>query len=166
MYKNIISFFSFPFITQNIRMCWIRESRRQLSNTHRCWSTSLQWSPFLPSYLISRMPMQIQGLRLQPVTNTITLPSSMPPTQFTRHFRREYQRPVYFRYLVHFLLFSFLVSDFCSCIERCQRGLQVNIQHLFSLRFLWFSLCSSPGRQSSLFGQSPSPSLSYFLNYH
>ena len=36
-----------------------------------------------------------------------TLPSNLPPTQFTWYTRSEHLRPVYFRYLVHFRLFSF-----------------------------------------------------------
>ena len=34
-------------------------------------------------------------------------PTSMPPMQFMWHFRQEHLRPVYFRYSIHFLLFSF-----------------------------------------------------------
>ena len=47
---------------------------------------------------------------LQPATYTMhvgTLPSSIPPTQFTRRFRREHLRLVYFRFQVHLRLFSF-----------------------------------------------------------
>ena len=60
-------------------------------------------------------------------THVITFPSSMPPTQFKWHFHWEHACHVYFRYQVYFLIFLFPVSDFCSCIDRCQRN-QVNIQ--------------------------------------
>ena len=37
IYKNIICFFSFLFITRNIRMGWVRESWRRLRCAHRDW---------------------------------------------------------------------------------------------------------------------------------
>ena len=47
---------------------------------------------------------------LQPASYTMhinTLPSSVVPTQFIWHFFWKHLHPVYFRYQVHFLLFSF-----------------------------------------------------------
>ena len=41
---------------------------------------------------------------------SIRLPSSIPPTQFTRHFHWRHLHLVYFRYQVHFLLYLFPVS--------------------------------------------------------
>ena len=102
----------------------------------------------LPSYMTSRTPTQLMWPRLSSAcppckfswshlfhsaTYTMhvdTLPSRMLLMQFTRHFRRQHLRPVYFRRQVYFLLFSFN-QDFHRSIDRCQRGLQGNIQ-LFS----------------------------------
>ena len=82
--------------------------------------------------LLTCHPRKFSWSHLQRAAYTmpvITLPSSMPPKQCIRHSLREHLRPVYFRYQVHFRLFLFPVSDFCSRIHRFQRGLQVNIQH-------------------------------------
>ena len=46
MNRNIISFFSFSFITQNGLVGKVRESRRRLSCTHKDQGTNLQWTPF------------------------------------------------------------------------------------------------------------------------
>ena len=43
MYRNIICFSSFLFITQNVRRVRIGESWRWLSCTHSGWGTNLQW---------------------------------------------------------------------------------------------------------------------------
>ena len=74
--------------------------------------------------LLACHPHKFSWSYLNPVTYTehvTMLPSSMPPTQFTQHFHREHLRTLYFRYPVHLLLFLFPVSDFCSCIDRCQK---------------------------------------------
>ena len=129
MYKNIICFFSFPFITQNIRMIGPnkRVSKTAELHTHRGRVTNLQWTIFLfwsldrnfPSYMIFQTPTQILAVLKSAAhaTHMITLFSSIPPTQFTWHFRQGHLRSVYFRHLVHFLLFMFPVSDFHSCID-------------------------------------------------
>ena len=46
MYKNIICFFSFPFITWNVRTGRVRESRRRLSCIHWGQGVNLRWNLF------------------------------------------------------------------------------------------------------------------------
>ena len=57
------------------------------------------------------------------------------PTQFTRHFRQEHRRLIYFRYQMHFLLFLFPVSDFRGCIEISKRSsININMNCLTGVR--------------------------------
>ena len=78
MYKNIIYFFTFPFITQNVWTGRVRESQRRLGGTYRCRGTNLQWTFFssftgrnLPGYITSWTPTQIL---------VVTSPPACPPT--------------------------------------------------------------------------------------
>ena len=144
MYKNKISFFSFPFIAQNVLIDRVQENRRWLSYTHNGWGNLLfsvfsGWVEiFLVIYNIPEIHTNSHGHTsfslpltqclwtcfllayhprkfwwshlLRPATYTMhvdVLPFSMPPTQITWHFCQEHLGPVYFRYQVHFLLFSF-----------------------------------------------------------
>ena len=81
--------------------------------------------------LLACLSSKFSWLPLQTATYTrrvILLPSSMPPTQFMRHFRREHLRFLDFRYVLNFLLFS-PVYDIRYCIGRCERDLQFTIQY-------------------------------------
>ena len=140
MYKILIRFFSSSFITRIERMSKVREDGRRLSYTLRGQGTNLRWNLFsflqqIKTFLVILYPGPTHNFswtHLLPAVYTkhvITFISSMPPTQFTRYFRREYLRPVYFRYQVYSLLFLFPVSGFRSCIDRCQRSHQVNINY-------------------------------------
>ena len=102
-------------------MVRVREGRKRLSCTHRGQGTNLQWTCFffLPSavgsksYWLYNIPDAHANSRghtsfkllLHNARGHIFL--NIPFTQFIRHFHWEQLRPVYFRYQVHFLLFSF-----------------------------------------------------------
>ena len=81
------------------------------TNSHCHASSSLLFTCCMwTRLLLASHPLKFLWSHLQPAANTIhviTLPSSMPPNQFTRPFTQEHQHLVYFRYQVHFLLFSF-----------------------------------------------------------
>ena len=120
----------------------VREGRRLLSCTAELHTQEPRYeSPFFFLLFGSKSPWlkQTSGrprklswslLLLQPADYTIhviKLPSSMPPTQFTQHFHREHMRPVYFRYQMYFLLFSFQQGPTSATASTDIEG--VNIQH-------------------------------------
>ena len=83
--------------------------------------------------LLACHPHKFLWSLLQPVTNTmhvITLLSSMPPTQFRWPFPPRVLVSC-LRYVPGAFPTIFVQprSDFHRCIGRCQKGLQVNIQH-------------------------------------
>ena len=123
IHKNIISFFLKNLITQNVRMDRVRrieDGWAALTEAEVRIFSETSSLPFpdlnLPGYVISWMATQILVVTPPPARRLDAFP-------LTTHASR---------YQVHFMLFLFLVSDFRSCIDRCQRGLQVNIQHLHS----------------------------------
>ena len=94
-------------------MVRVRKGQRPLSSTQRCQGTNLQWTPF--SFLLRSKSFLLYNIvdananshghtSSSPPLTRCTPSYSMSPTQFTWYFRREHQRPVYFRYYVHFLL--------------------------------------------------------------
>ena len=95
------------------------KGQRPLSCTQRGPGTNIQWKSIflplpgrnLPGYITYWTPtLFFIDTHLQLVTYTVhmnTLSSNVPIRRFTLHFRHEHLRPVYFRYQVHFLLFSF-----------------------------------------------------------
>ena len=145
MYKNIICFFSFPFITQNGRVGRVcvcvcvyvcvcvcerereRERKLKVAELHTQGSRyeSLE-NPFFSSFcrrveiflviLHSGRPRKFSWSHFLLLAvhsmHVDTLPSYMPPTQFTRQFHREYLCLVYFRYLVHRLMSKWSSSQY------------------------------------------------------
>ena len=73
---------------------------------------------FPPTCCLHVAPGHISFFHATHTMQVITLSSSMPPTQFPRHFRQRHPHPVYFSYQVGFLLFLFAVSDFHSCNDK------------------------------------------------
>ena len=108
-------FFSFLFMTQNVHMGRVRESQRWLRCTHgqryeSLVKTSDCLDQNLPGYIKSQMPTQI--LMVTPSAYNLYNACDHPSFYHTTHailwhFQREHQHPVYFRYLVHILLFCF-----------------------------------------------------------
>ena len=98
MNENIICFFSFPFITWNVRMVRVRKRQRQSWCTHTratVWffcETSLPFCfvlPWLKSYLvyiIFQMLTQILMVMLPTYTLHLDTSFGMPPTQFMSYF--------------------------------------------------------------------------------
>ena len=150
MYKNILSFIILSFNYLKSTDGLSTEGRRLLSCTQKGRGTNLQWTHFfsfrigskyswlynIPNVHVnscfhtsSNLPLtRCTWLDLQLATykmHLIVLPSSMAYTQFTRYFYRKTLHPVYFCHQVNFLLFLFPVCDFCSRIDKFQRGLQV-----------------------------------------
>ena len=101
MYRNIICFFSFPFITWNVCMSWVREGQRWLSlHTHMSWLYR-SVNPFLFVLLGSKSSLVCiifqtltQVLMVTPLAYTLHVdipPSSMPPTQLMQHIKGIFQ---------------------------------------------------------------------------
>ena len=125
MYKNIICFFSFPFITWNVHRGKVRESPRWA----RCTDTGVTVQLFCEPFQFCSAQIKIfPGLFnfLDAHTNLMDMStSSMPPMQFTW----------YFCWGTTYILFTLgnrcisCYATYTTCVAS-QSDLPVNIQHL------------------------------------
>ena len=146
MYKNIICFFSFPLLPkmyvwiewEKVQDSWAAHTKIKvgiLGKTSSLPMVSLKhsWLYNIPDANINshcRISFSLHSTHstwtclLLPCYqhNTCDHASFQQATHtISAHFCWEHLHPVYYRYQVHFLLFLFPVSDFYSCINRCQR---------------------------------------------
>ena len=140
MYKNIICFFSFPFICQNVRMRVLskRESKK-LRCTHRgrWYGSSVNCFPIRFTFRVEMSLAILYSGRQRKFSGNISFNLLLSRCTWKRLFlichpcnlHREHLRSIQFWYQVHFLLFLLLVSNFCSCIGM-SKVIQVNIQQL------------------------------------
>ena len=105
--RNIIYFFSFPFIIQNVWMGWVWESLRWLSCTHRGWDTNLQWTPFFLLFVLKSS--RWNNIPDSHENSHGHISSILPSTWCTWSFflLACHTCSVCFRYQVYFLLFLF-----------------------------------------------------------
>ena len=99
MYKNIICFFSFLFVTRNVRMCRVRENWRWLKGTYT-GATAHNFCNISPSFFVVLPSRNSSLVYIIFLTSTYSLWSHLPTThltwtrllssmlltQFTRHF--------------------------------------------------------------------------------
>ena len=124
MYRNIINFFSFHFITQNVRTGKVREGQRQLKCTHRGRGMNLWWNLFWcrsKSFWLYNIPNtnanswgHTSSLRPTRCTWSQFLLACHPRNLLGISTENTYMRPVYFRCQAHFLLFTDVKGDFKS----------------------------------------------------
>ena len=123
MHKDIISFFSFPFITENVRM---GKSWRRMSYAHRGRRYGSSVKPLCLFAL--RVECNIPDANVNSCghisSNMLLTHCTWTPLLLAIHRRNlhqifpgEYLRPVYFRYQMHFLLLLLLMSDFLIAIH-------------------------------------------------
>ena len=147
MYKNIICFFPFSFINQNIRMGRIHESRRRLNCIHRGWDMNLQWTIFFLFGVGSKCSWlyKISDAHANSLSHTS---SCLPWTRFLLacQFRNLYcvfteNKCVLYILGTWWISSYFRSTKVCCCINRGQRGLWVNIQNFLWCIGSWDGLC-------------------------
>ena len=152
MYKNIICFFSF-FLLPKRSMSW--SSKRVEGSTHRGWGTNLLWTAlffvllfrlkFPKLYNIPDTHANSHGHIISNLLLTCCIWTCLllacHPSNLHDISTRDTCVNVYFRYQVHFQLFFFRMSDFCSCINMSRevfKSISNNRTYLYVIQLnLW-----------------------------
>ena len=134
----------------NGHQLFLRKGRRWLRCTHMGRGMNLQLVPF-PfllrsksswSYNIPDAHWNFRGYTPSSL-HVDTFPSSVPPSQFPRYFRREHLHLIYIRYQVHFLLFSSNPGLTSASVSTDLKNVFITLSNKILLATIWTRFADS-----------------------